>query len=370
MTDWDIETLEDFDGTLFDDGTGWKIVFQIHMGISVRAKITQHPIRIGNFATQVSGLVWTADYEIFGFKDLPTRLREYYAAIESLLSSNENIRWTETSGRSPEWTIESLIADIGMGEFEPLIKPQAPEPFVWLIAALNRLTHPKLKRPLALQGIEIIDGSYLRVLGPDEIVDEEDSTATDDDDMWNAMSYGGGGSDRFAGLGSALRWIIYEPGFGRAIAEAIGKTKAISLVSKHSDGTIPVAGNDAWFRFIKPSVTQVDYICSFLIVDYTGPTWTVVIGTSEEISMPTYGGYIVESDGPDLDFEGTKTVQVELLTERPISAPFTLSAGKKNGSARLSMTHAWIYCDLPEVMGVGEITAPIPTASGEAEWEE
>lgn len=368
MTDWSLESIEDFDGTFFDDGAGWRIVFQIHMAISLRAKFTQHPIRIGNFAKQVSGIVWLQNIDSTEIQDLPTRLRSYYSAIEDLLSSNENIRWTEASGRSPEWTIESLIADIGMGEFEPLLRPQDPRPFVWLIAALNRLTHPKLRRSLGMQNLSTLAGpfpTYYRDLGPDEI-ESKTFSGGDYETAWDSMVYEGGFFATDASLDFVLLWSS-GPFGSRSKVTAISKTKYISLLPKKDTGEI-LAGVDSWFRFLKPSITQVDYVCTLFKTNYTGPNWEISVGSSEpfDTSPFPYGTFIVESDGPDLDFEGTKTIEANLLTSRTTNVPFDYYSG----SIRVLLRQAWIYCDLPEIMGVGELTAPEQTMNGAAAQEE
>lgn len=374
MTDWELETIGDFDGAFFDDGTGWKVLFQIHMGISIRAQITNHPVRLTTFNRQLNGIVWTEDIDGLGTKSLPGKLRELYSAIESLVGSSENIRWTESSGRSPEWTIESLTEDIGMGEFEPLIRPQKPEPFVWLIAALERLRYPKIKYPLGLQNLAIDPGDPVfgvpsrlyRKLGFGEVI----SSALPNEGFgynysWSSMTYQA--NDFFrpnANLGYALRWNI-QRGFNFIQSTARTKLKWVSLVSKTSSGTVVMPSS--YFRF-RPKIKDIDYICNMSNINYTGPDWVVRIGSSDEVNVGTgWAQHIIEGDANDLDFAGTKSVSIELVTGIPSSVPFNVSLFPRDAYINMAVTHSWIYFDLPENMAVGELSAPESSVSASAE---
>lgn len=366
MTDWELETIGDFDGTFFDDGTGWKVLFQIHMGISIRAQITNHPVRFTTFNRQLSGIVWTQEVDGLGVKSLPTRLRECYDAIQSLVGSNENIRWTESSGRSPEWTIESLIEDIGMGEFEPLIRPQKPEPFVWLIAALERLRYPKIKYPLGLQNLVTDPSGPYRKLGLGEVV----SSAMPNESLgynysWSSMTYQA--NDFFrpdADLRYALRWDI-QRGFNFIQSTARTKLKWVSLASKTSSGTVVMPSS--YFRF-RPKIKDIDYICNMSSINYTGPDWVVKIGTSDEVDVGSgWAQHIIDGDANDLDFAGAKSVSIELVTSVPSSVPFNVSSSPIGVYINMAVTHSWIYFDLPENMAVGELSAPESSVLASAE---
>lgn len=378
MTDWELETIGDFDGTFFDDGTGWKVLFKIHMGISIRAQITNHPVRLTTFNRQLNGIVWTEDIDGIGTKSLPRKLRELYSAIESLVGSSENIRWTESSGRSPEWTIESLIEDIGMGEFEPLIRPQKPEPFVWLIAALERLAHPKIRQDLGMQQMTVIpdDPVYVyRDRGPDEWERSDETVSLPSysqiESAWNSMYYKTSSwGPAKAGIRLPIIWwdlVQSEFPTTRWVTSAAGKTKYISLVNKTSSGQILSPRSVFWFS--RPKVTEVDYICRFAKRNYAGPNWTIKIGSSDEFEIGTSPSFIVESNGPDLDFEGSKTVSISLLTEKPTTLPFNWFRGLSGRGhyIQVTMTSAWVYFDLPENMAVGELSAPEPSVLASAE---
>lgn len=368
-----LETLEDFDQTLFDRGAGWAIVFEIHNAILARAQATGHPLR-STIATQFSGLLWLEEGYDPSRPELRSKLATMYNWIGQLLSSSSGIRWTEASGRSAEWTITTLTADIGMGDFDDLlVKPQRPEPLVWLVAALNRLRHPKLLRDLQMQELIVVPDTPVNYVYREAETDEAESNSSSDlHYAWANMSYdpafawyyrktvsgSGGGSP----LNSALRWQTKFFGFGNG-AIANNKFKHISLVSKRQDGT-----------FLIPTTTRLhvnclDYNVGLVCYGYIGPEWVVKIGSSADINIGKLMVPIpaIESTIDDLDFEGEKTITAELMTPTG-SYPFNDSFG--NNYISMSLKTAWIYCDLPDVLGIGELDAPLPTVAGEATAEE
>lgn len=380
MTNWTLETLEDFDGVFFDSGMGWKVLFEIHLAISLRSRY----FSVGgtNFDTQISGIVWTDDDSSDDNRDLKTELRYCYAAIVELVNGNDNFRWTEESGRSPEWTMASLVADIGMGEFaDLLVRTQSPEPLVWLIEAINRLEHPKILRPLYTQEVmlfgespsPLFNGDYRENL-PGEVA--VGGGGLSQEDAWDNVAYDPDvklytrpfptGSMVFS-VGCSTNRATFGGGIA-ALTRA--NCKILALASKTVDDEYYPSSGHVWTRPLR--INCIDYPYTIVASGYTGGDLTVKIGSVPDTNVGRFSGTgVLESVGADLDFRGDTTVDFELLTPYPSTNPFLpLPLFSSGYQITVRLSPVWLYCDLPEIMGAGELTAPIPTVSGEAEQEE
>lgn len=380
MTNWTLETLEDFEGVFFDAGMGWKVLFEIHLAISLRHRY----FSVGgtNFNTQISGIVWTDDDSADDNRDLKTELQSCYNAIVTLVNGGANIKWTEDSGRSPEWTMTSLIADIGMGEFSDLlVRTQSPEPFVWLIAAINRLEHPKILRPLYTQEVIMIGETPSALFNGDyrENLPGEFATSSDIDsqeEAWDSVAYDPdiriyirpfpSGTIPFTVTWTA-GWNTFSSGH---VASTRQNFKLIALASKDVDDEYYPSESHVWTRPLR--INCIDYPYTLVATRYTGGDWTVKIGSVPETNVGhTNTTGVLESVGADMDFRGDTTVDLELVTAKPATSPFMAVSGTSTaGQISFRLSSVWLYCDLPEIMGAGELTAPIPTVSGEAEQEE
>lgn len=350
-----LEAIEDFDQTIFSYGAGWAIVSEIHLGIMTRAKACGHAALIAAYPTQMSGLLWLEEGYAPARPELKSKLNDLYNDVVALVSGQSNLRWTESSGRSPEWTTESLTSDIGMGDFEDLlVKPQRPEPIVWLVAALNRLRHPKITRSVALD-----------VINPGELASKSEigSTSGGDtpDSVWDElivkpMGYTNTSYDR-------VEWAAASVGAG-----SFGYSETYS-----SSGITT--------QEVELQITTIanDYRCLVQASWYTGPDLYVTIGSSDPSNMGSANSLItqktVEATEVDIEARGGASVAITIATEMPDSPPFngfwplpfTGSIDAKYGFIRVIVQSVIFYCDLPDVMGAGELDAPVPTVSGDNE---
>lgn len=379
-----METIEDFDQQFFNKGAGWAILYEIWMGISMRAKITSSSVQSGAFARQLSGPVWLQKQAWATPKnrnDYPSMLNQMYVAIETLLSSPittfGGIRWTESSGRSTEWTIESLTADIGLGDFRDLItRPQNPAPLVWLVQALNRLRYPKIYRTLYFNDLVGSTFSYHHTIPSTDLdygfesLPHSGTNTARMQEAWDDLGYKSFFTYSTTSIG--IGWSFFQFGPSSYACNALKKLTNISLANRLKVGGAYVPNSAHTFN--KPlKVKCLDYEYRITTNRYNGDDFVVKIGTSPETNIgktytPIGTSLYLESATDDLDFAGTKSVTLELLTERPSTMPFspyTLVLNQFNQAyITVSMPMAWVYCELPEVMGVGELESPIPAVSG------
>lgn len=376
-----LETLEDFDQTIFNRGAGWAIVFEIHNAILTRAQVTGHQLK-DTIGAPFSGLLWLEEGYDPARPELRSKLGQLHSWVGQLISDQSNIRWTEASGRSAEWTIESITSDIGMGDFDDLlVKPQRPEPLVWLVAALNRLRYPKLLRPLHMQNLIVTDEYpefvYFTIYqepDPDEISASRVGGWPTPAQAWSDLGDRNGEDfQRYllafpnrTALDDALFWQIQLVGssYGAAVQNTFRK---VGLVLKAKDGE-EIEGLSAPLRPSPLTIKCLDYTYWIRSSKYNGPDLVVTIGSAINVNIgksQSFTPKYIESTGPDLDFLGEETVDIELVTATPGSSPFI-----SDGVISVRIKEAWIYCDLPDVLGIGELDAPLPTVAGEATAEE
>ena len=138
--------VTDFNNVRFNqNGIGYSEVAAIHLAIKERADATMHSLAFGDYANEwTTTPVWLGEPDGVATRTyLKNVLLGFYDDISSLISGDAGIRWTVTpTGGATEWTMASLVADIGMGAFADLLtKPANPQPFIFLHAALDRLLY-------------------------------------------------------------------------------------------------------------------------------------------------------------------------------------------------------------------------------------
>lgn len=383
MTNWTLETLEDFEGVFFDAGMGWRVLFEIHLAISLRNRYVGGAST--NFNTQISGIVWTDDDSADDNRDLKTELRHCYNAIVGMMSGPQTEfgghHWTHTSGRSEVWTLESMTADIGMGEFEDLlVRTQSPEPLVWLIAALNRMRHLKLWRMLSFSDFDRrYNGALIHVVDDADRFSGGQTDAHDDpiDRMQQAWTTPSAFWDvEITTIPPSVGWYMRRDGVSpRYGTNRYSASRNISLHPGRSVGSSLPAFPSPSQRRTELAVRCLDYAYQLVVLGYNGPDFVVKIGSAPETNIghahTSNSVLYLESEGPDLDFSGADTVDLELVTSTPSTVPFIVfGAFGVVPAIYARVPAAWVYCDLPEIMGAGELAAPKPTISGTAEQEE
>lgn len=382
MTNWTLETLEDFEGVFFDAGMGWKVLFEIHLAISVRARYVGGAGT--NFNTQISGIVWLDDDGADDNRDLRTELQYCYNAIGGMMSSAQTDtgghHWTRESGRSEVWTLESMTADIGMGEFaDLLIRPQSPEPLVWLIAALNRMQHLKLWKKLFFSDYDLtISGLPSKTAELSSSFFGAQTNPADDPEermqqAWETLF--APFADEIYLFSPIVSWRV-QTGIRSSSGYQcvrIGKSTNVSLQARSGITGLPLSPIQNQ-RYQDLGVVCLDYICRMVVFSYNGPDFVVSIGSATGVNIGnSHTGLtdiVIEGESPDLSFDGTVSTDFELTTAEPSTVPFDVPSGSSAAIISAVIPYAWVYCDLPEIMGAGELTAPIPTVSGEAEQEE
>lgn len=151
--------VTDFDGVLFNDGTGYAEVVAIHLAIKERADATGHTLADGDYAEEwdEETLLWLGDPYTAAAEDGRTYLRDvlakFYTDIALLIDGDSDVAWAKTASLESEfWDIASITADIGMGDFDDLLtKPANHEPFLWLHECLDRLRY-QIKNISAFEG--------------------------------------------------------------------------------------------------------------------------------------------------------------------------------------------------------------------------
>jgi len=383
VTNWTLETMDDFEGVFFDDGTGWKVLFEIHLAIQVRVKVLGQTPAITALNTKIPAIIWTDDDTFNVSGDLRTEISFCYQEIEHLVSGIDGIRWTETEGRSPEWTMATLTADIGMGDFQDLlIRTQSPAPLVWLIAAINRLQYPKIRRTLYMQQLIDSRGSGGTV-HRDMLADEVNSryftvTPETPEQIWDGMFYD---PDELAyrslyhrpiGSSFTLGWSISSQVLsGRYEATAQELMRDISLAQKLVAGTYFPDSTHVYKQPI--SINCIDYPYQIVARGYTGPDISVEIGSTGSVNIGKISGTtgFLEGTAADMDFSGSITTSFAITTARPTTVPFTTPIYRQPpNTIAVRLGLPWIYCTLPEIIGAGELTAPEPTVGGIASQEE
>lgn len=349
-----LETLEDFDQTLFDRGAGWAIVFEIHNAILARAQATQHSLR-NTIATPFSGLLWLEEGYDPERPELRTKLTQLYSWVQTLIDGQAGIRWTESSGRSAEWTLSSITADIGMGDFDDLlVKPQRPEPLVWLIAALNRLRHPKITVNKTLATDPVGETAFKSETGEVGGLDPQTTEELWDEMTAEAMDYNNVSSDN-------VGWYA---------TDIAGSSFAYTAI--YSAGGVTAQENDS-----KLKTVANDYGCLVQASWYSGPDLYVVVGSSDPTNMGSTNSLIttktVEATDVDIEVNGDGVVSISIDTEIPDSPPFNgffptgSPSDAKYGFIRVYLRTITFYCDLPDVIGIGELEAPMPVVAGDNE---
>ncbi len=354
MTDWDLETLGDFDGTFFNNGAGWNILFQIQHALSMRFRLyTPTPTTspsIGDLATQLRGIVWTYDTATDGPINVRERLELYYSFVVDLLSGHEGLRWTEAEGRTPEWTLSSLSADIGMGDFaDLLIKPQSPEPIVWLIEAIKRLKYPKLRNELAVSAEGAFEQKSAQAGPPFNLAAYQAAWDGLDSTPWSypIAAYSGP---------ITLSWAMLRP-ITVIYAQEIRSVNHVLALRVSGPGSRRLAGK----------CKAIDYLFNTSILYYTGPDLYVTVGTSDSTNVGHgYGSGIIEESGLDFSLSSDKEVSIRIDTERPSAVPFTygFAFGYRDAYIDVTFKYIWLYCTMPEIMGAGEVYGVPPSVSG------
>jgi hypothetical protein len=347
-----LETLSEFDQTIFDRGAGWAIMSEIHLAIMTRAKACGHSALTSAYATQLSGLLWLEEGYATARPELRSKIATLYNGIEQLVSGQTGLRWTEASGRSAEWTMASLTADIGMGDFDDLlVKPQRPEPLVWLVAALNRLRYPKITvnkvlsiDPVGETASRTVNGSAGALDTPESVWDELAA---------KPMDYGNYSSNQ-------VRWRASYIGLGSYYYDEIYSAGGITHTVVPQRSVLATKAND-YLLFAQRSW-------------YDGPDVEVIVGSSEPTSImaasflsPTI---TVESVDADIQISSADQVSISIATELPDSVPFDgyfPGAELGYGYILAEVRQIVFYCDLPDVLGAGELNAPVPIVAGDNE---
>ena len=151
--------ITDFNGILFNDGSGYDLVKAIHLGIKERAEaIGNTALTGGKYADEwdtttkiyTSDPLGESDEEDDGRTYLKDVLQGFYDDIVALTTYLfqapkafvNNLYPTDGGDLSDVllWSESRLVTDIGMGAFADLLTgPSNYEPFLWLHEALNRL---------------------------------------------------------------------------------------------------------------------------------------------------------------------------------------------------------------------------------------
>ena len=130
-----------FDNQMFNEGEGAAEVVAIHLAIKERLDaiaLSIHPHYEERYETKwTTSPIWTHEPQNDGRTYLRDVLLQFYDDLIYAVAY-----FTEESAGDVSWTEESLVADIGMGDFsEFLIEDVDDRAFKWLHEALNRLIY-------------------------------------------------------------------------------------------------------------------------------------------------------------------------------------------------------------------------------------
>ena len=338
----------DLDGTIWDAATGLAAVAEIHTAIKERAAATAHPIQIA-FAADFSGDVWLNDTPSApgGRKYLRAVLEGFYQGIVSLVE-NPPLIFTTSSAGDTLWTMETLIADVDMGEFAATLRgPQYYSAFLWLREALDRLIYSRHFLTGTVTETSPTH-SYLSPHAADEFGFENyyytPPFVDEREDSWDARTEELGGSGVYFGF-SAVGW--QERGL---------KWKNLNIVNP-PDGSF-----DSWWFWHNENLSMA---YSFPTAEFSGEiVRSEVQYTTVWTDSVTLGSMTVSINDAEVEFSSaltnarvaisTATIDAETLvdtdvtttppSERPFGTYFLGLTPLK--SAALGVTGLWLYLDI------------------------
>lgn len=287
----------DLDGVRFNqDYAGWNEIESIFIAIKERAVATGHSLSSGDYSGAFALELWHADPDGDTDRDyLKDLYEQFYTDLGSLVSGDSNIRWTETSGDTTEYTMTSLITAVALGDFaDTLTRAANPEPLLWLRAALELLLYPKIDMD-PMVGV----GSYTRT--------ESATSYTVGQDAWDHRA------DTTSTVSNpaipGLKWNVTRTGFNYN-AIIFDESRDVTFNTSILEGVLVTAFYEysGLWDDVAPA-TSIDFQVGTETFTQTAThaaayreTTDVVIGVDTEI---------------DMDF----------VTAQPATIPFTLATG-------------------------------------------
>lgn len=309
----------DLDGVRFNqDDAGWLEMESIFTAIKERAVATGHSLASGDYSGAFAIELWHADPDGDTDRDyLKDLYEQFHTDLDSLIDGDADIRWTEASGDTTEWTLTSLTTDIGMGDFADLLTRAAnPEPLLWLRAALERLIYAKV----TVEGT-VSSGTMDYTYGLDST-----RQLAWDDRLNNAAS------DTFPNNLLQLWWTIRSSiSPSGEVAEVRRNIQGREYLTAHLDGVLVEA--------------YYDYVV-FFDSNFTPSTMDFFIGTETFTETASTSGKRATTD-PSIDTD--TYIDADITTTEPVTVPFSSSTGVGRGF-RVNINGIILHIDLATIL--------------------
>lgn len=319
----------DLDGVRFNqDDAGWLEIESIFTAIKERAVATGHSLASGAYSGTFALELWHADPDGDTDRDyLKDLYEQFHTDLDALIDGDANIRWTEGSGDTTEWTLASLTTDIGMGDFADLLTRAAnPDPLLWLRAALERLIYAKVTETVDSSAAEAVFRGY------------QPPTYTNGDGAsyaaaWTDMVADSDHTDDFSLLRNRILWRVFTPTSNHA---------ALALQS-----TTPLTVTNTLLGVL----AALKYKVLISNVGYTGSTFYITVGgsASTDIAGEATGAFEILGDVADLPLNTTTDFSAQIDESFPGSYPFTDPAGGFR-EMNVSFTSAIFFVDLATIL--------------------
>lgn len=309
----------DLDGVRFNQhDAGWNEIESIFTAIKERAVATGHSLASGDYSGAFALELWHADPDGDTDRDyLKDLYEQFHTDLDALIDGDADIRWTEASGDTTEWTLASLTTDIAMGDFADLLTRAAnPDPLLWLRAALERLIYAKV----TVEGT-VSSGTMDYTYGLDST-----RQLAWDDRLNNAAT------DTFPNNLLQLWWegrsSISPSG---EIAEVRRNIEAREYLTAHLDGVL----SEAYYEYVV-----------IWGANFTPGTMDFFIGTETFTETASTSGKRATTD-PTISAD--TYIDADITTTEPGTVPFSSTTGTGAGF-RVNMTGIILHIDLASVL--------------------
>jgi len=310
----------DLDGVRFNqDDAGWTEMESIFTAIKERAVATGHSLATGDYSGTFAMELWHADPDGDTDRDyLKDLYEQFYDDLELLVAGDVDIRWTEASGDTTEYTMASLVTATALGDFvDTLTRAANPEPILWLRAALELLIYAKV----TVEGT-VSSGTKVHTYG----------TGATRQDAWDDRA-SNSASDVFPNNLLQMWWEAASSGFPSFTESAYIRKDIQSreYLTAHLDGVL----SEAYYEYVviwgaNFTPTTMDFFIGTESFTVTGSTSGKQATTDPTISADTY-------------------IDADITTTEPGTVPFSSSTGSSAGF-RVNMTGIILHIDLATIL--------------------
>lgn len=308
------------DGVRFNQSdAGWNEMASIFLAIQERAQATGHSLASGSYSGSFALNLWLSDDDGDPDRDyLRALYGQFYDDLELLVEGDADIRWTEATGDTDEYTMASLVTAVGMGAFaDTLTRAANPEPLLWLRAALELLLYAKVN---------------VRATVSSGTMDYTRGTGATLQDAWDDRA-GTPASDSFPNNLTQLWWEVRNTGFPlfNEVAEVRRNIQSREYLTAYLDGVL----SEAYY----------DYNVIFG-ANFTPGTMDFTLGTESFTVTGTTSG---KRSTTDPTIAADTYIDADITTSEPSTVPFSSSSGTSAGF-RVNLNKIILHIDLASIL--------------------